>query len=78
MDAELMAAQLNLRGQDGIVILPSSDLPQPLPTLLTAPWHWFVVRHGWIAAAGSEVCSSIAYECAERAANKIDSVGGVS
>jgi len=49
-----------------IVVLRYDDLHDRLRCELDLPWCWFVIMNGCIVDAGSAVCSSIAFECAER------------
>jgi len=49
-----------------VFVFPSSSMPAQLRDALEHTWVWFVLRQGRLIAAGSDVCSSIAWECADR------------
>lgn len=61
-------------GKIKTVVMPTNSnyLPKGLAELIDHPWMWLIIKNGIIIGAGSEVCSSICWENAEKVGNKKD------
>lgn len=60
------------------MVLGHGQLSHAINDAVDDPWVWLVIYRGRIVAGGSEVCSSIAHECAVRAWNRWCERGGLN